>query len=119
MFNFKRLFKKYGKSFIAVVEATEGYYDEETGKYVPPGEPKDEKMWGIILQLNDDDLSFDEGGTLTIEDRKILLDTDKYELTHKQKLKIDSKSYQVHRIAPYGTYSHFSKVIVKRVSIDD
>lgn len=119
MFNYKRQFKRYGKSFTAIVDGQKGYYDQETGKYVPPTEPSEEIMQGIILQLNDDDLSFDEGGTLTIEDRKILIDTDKHSLTHKQKVKIDSKLYQVHRIAPYGMYSHFSKVIVKRVSTDD
>lgn len=119
MFNFKRQFKRYGRAFTAIVEATEGYYDEVTGKYVPPSEPSEENMQAIILQLNDDDLKFDEGGTLTVQDKKILLDTDRYELTHGQKVKIDSNTYQVHRIAPYSLYSHFSKVIVKRVSTDD
>lgn len=119
MFNFKKQFKRYNRPFTAIVEAEKGYYDKETGEYVPAGDPEEVKMKGIILQLNDDDLRFEEGGTLTFEDKKILLDTDHFNLTHKQRIKIEGVGYQVHNIAPYDRYSHFEKVIVKRVSIDD
>lgn len=119
MFNYKRQFRRYNKPFIAVVDGEEGYYDTETGEYVPPSDSEEKKMEAIILQLNDDDLRFEDGGTLTFKDRKLLIDTDEYSLAHKQKIKINGKGYQVHQIAPYDTYSHFEKVIVKRVSIDD
>lgn len=118
MFVFKRQFKRYGRPFIAHVQ-TEGYYDTVTGEKVPPSPLVEVEKQGIILQLNDDDLKHDEGGTLTYEDKKILLDTDKYKLRHKQIVIIDGVKYQVQGIAPYGRYSHFEKVIVKRVSVDD
>lgn len=119
MFNFKYLFSKYSRPFTAIVDGKDGYYDDETGEYVPPSEPSEKEYEGIILQLNDDDLQFEEGGTLTRKDRKILLDTNKYSLKQNQKVLINDETYRVHHIAPYNLYSHFEKVIVKRVSKDD
>ncbi|SDI15923.1 hypothetical protein SAMN05192534_12365 [Alteribacillus persepolensis] len=116
MFNFKRQFNRYGRTFTAVVEATEGYYDSETGEYVPPGEETEEAMTGIIAQMNNDELRYDEGGTYTFDDRKILIDTDKYTLKRGQQVIIEGDTYQVDQIAPYGLYSHFMKAYVKRVS---
>lgn len=117
MFNYKRQFDKYNRPFKAVADGTEGRY--ENGQYIPPTESSPIDMRGIILQLSDDDLQFDEGGTLTRKDRKILLDTDEYALKHNQKVLISDESYRVHNISPYNLYSHFEKVIVKRVSKDD
>src|SRR5699024_9247951 len=119
MFDFKKQFKRFSVPFTAITEATEGYYDTETGEYVPPGEPTEKEMKGIIAQVGDAELRFGEGGTFTYEDKKILLDTDKYKLTHGQKVLIEGDRYQVHQIAPYRIYSHFMKVYVKRVSTDD
>ncbi|NGP45971.1 hypothetical protein G4V62_13815 [Bacillaceae bacterium SIJ1] len=117
MFNYKRQFKRYGKSFVAVVNGTEGYYDKETGEYVPPQEPKEENMMGIIAQVGDDDLKNDEGGLLTVEDKKILIDTDHYSLHRDQKVVVQGEIYQVRKIAPYSLYSHFMKVYIKRESV--
>lgn len=119
MFNFKRQLKRYGKPFKAIVEASEGYYDTETGKWVPPGEPKEQDMVGIIAQMNDDDLKYGEGGTFTYEDKKILIDIEEYQLIHNQTVIINDKDYKVLQIADYSTYSNFMKVFVKRVSVND
>lgn len=116
MFNFKSQFKRYGKPFIAIVEGQEGGYDPDTGKYIPPSEPQEIEMKGIIAQIGDDELRFDEGGTYTFEDKKILIDTDVYDLRRGQKVIIEGDKYRVMEIAPYSLYSHFKKVIVKRVS---
>ena len=119
MFNFKSQFKRYEKPFIAIVEGKKGGYDLETGKYIPPSEFQEVEMKGIIAQLGDDELRFGEGGTYTFEDRKILIDTDIYNLRRGQEVIIEGDKYRVMEIAPYSLYSHFKKVIVKRVSTSD
>lgn len=119
MFRFKRQFKKYAREFIVEERAKEGYYDTESGLYVPPQKAANVAYKGIILQLSDDDLKFDEGGSLTYEDKKVLIDTDNHQLHHNQRVCILGKGYKVFRIADYSIYSHFQKVIVKRTDIDD
>lgn len=117
MFNYKKQFERCNRPFIAITQGTEERYED--GKLIPGTDFKEEEMQGIILQINDDDLRFDEGGTLTYQDRKILIDTDHYTLSHGQFIYIDGEKYQVHDIASYERYSHFEKAIVKRVTTDD
>lgn len=119
MFVFKGQFGRYNRPFVAMSVGKDGYYDTETGQYIPPSESSEVEMQGIILQLNDDDLKFEEGGLLTSKDKKILLDTERHKLDFKQHVLIDGLKYQVHNVAPYDRYSHFQKVIVRRVSVGD
>lgn len=118
MFRFKRQFKRYERPFIAVVEGQPGYYDTETGKYVPPTDSEEIEMRGIIAQLSDDELRYDEGGTYRYDDRKILIDTDVYNLRRGQEVIIEGERYKVMEIASYSLYSHFKKAIIRRVSIN-
>lgn len=119
MFRFKDQFKRYNRPFIAIEESSDGYYDPETGKYIPPSEPREIEMQGIIAQVGDDDLRHDEGGTLTFEDKKIIVDTDHYRLKYGQEVIIEGEKYKVFQIASHSLYSHFQKVYAKRVSTND
>lgn len=114
MYNFKRLFKKYNKPFIKVVPGTPGYWDtEDTGKWIPPADPEPVETTGIILQLSDDDLRFDEGGTFTFEDKKILYEG---EMSKGQTVIIDGEDYMIDRKKPFKLYSHFTVYYCKRVT---
>lgn len=113
MFQFKRLFQKYNRPFKKLVEGHEGYWDTETGLYVPPSEPEQINTEGIILPLNDDELRFDDGGTYTFEDRKIIYEG---QLQANQTVLINGDEYKVHRMKPHTTYSTFTVYYVKRVT---
>ena len=118
MFQFKRLFQKYNRPFQAITEASEGHYDTETGEYIPPGSPTTVDMQGIITQADDDMLNYGDGGSYTVDDIKVLVDTDSYTLHRGQEILVEGERYTVDQLAPYIIYSHFMKVYAKRVSTD-
>ncbi|MCM3488782.1 hypothetical protein M3689_05605 [Alkalihalophilus marmarensis] len=113
MFDFTELFQEFNKPFVKLAEGQKGYWDKETGLYVPPTDLEEVNTEGIILPLNNDELRFDDGGTFTFEDRKIIYEG---QLQANQTVNIDGNNYRVHSMKPYTTYSHFTVYFVKRVS---
>lgn len=113
--NFNRLLKKYGVTLTAVVDGQEGYWDTETGQYVPPSEPSEQDFKGIWLTLNDDELRYDEGGTFTFEDRKLIAH-ESIKLKKGENIKRGDESYKIDRSKPYDTYSNFAVYYCKRVT---
>lgn len=119
MFRFKSQFQRYERPFSAIVEGHPGYYDPETGKYVPPTDPQEVEMRGIIAQVGREDLQADEGGLLTFEDKTILVDTDHFRLQAGQEVIINGERYKVLQVADYSMYSHFQKAYAKKVPTND
>ena len=119
MFDFKSQFQRYSRPFTAIVEGQPGYYDPETGKYVPPTDPQEVEMHGIIAQVGREDLQASEGGLLTFEDKTILVDTDHYRLQTGQEVIINGERYKILQITDYSIYSHFQKAYAKKVPTND
>ena len=115
MFRFKDQFRRYERPFIAIVEGQDGYYDPDTGKYVPPTDPQEVEMRGIIANVGTEDLKADEGGLLSREDKTILVDADHYQLHTGQIVIINGERYKVVQLVDFRTYSHILKAYVKKV----
>lgn len=115
MFDFKSQFQRYSRPFVAIVEGQPGYYDPDTGKYVPPTDPQEVEMYGIIAQVGQEDLQAVEGGLLTFEDKTILVDTDHYRLQTGQEVIINGELYKILQVTDYSVYSHFQKAYAKKV----
>lgn len=115
LFNFKRMLKKYGVTLTVIVAGEEGYWDTNTGLYVQSTTPSDVVFSGVWLALNDDELRYDEGGTFTFEDRKIIVDNS-ITLTKGQLVKNGEDRFKIDRSKPYDTYSHFTVHYCKRVT---
>lgn len=71
MFNFKRLIKKYSKYPVYLFREGEGYHDPYQGGKWVPGKAEEIEIEGAVVPLSNNDLRFDEGGTYTVEDRKL------------------------------------------------
>ena len=102
MFDFKRLIKKYSKEPAYILRETAGYYDWEQGGMWVPGGEKEIEIEGAVVPLSNEDLQFDEGGTYTIEDRKLYC----YEEIDKgEKIKHKGKIYTVMEKKDYSDFT--------------
>lgn len=91
-FNFKRLITKYSKSPAYILRVTEGYYDWQNGGIWVDGEVKEIKIEGAVVPLSNEDLEFGEGGTYSLEDRKLYCYID---IGKGEKIKHNEKTYTV------------------------
>lgn len=103
MFNFKRLIKKYSKSPVFIVEEKEGYRDPDQGGIWIPGTTKEIEIKGVaaVVPLSNEDLKFDEGGTYSIEDRKLYCYK---EIAKGTKIKHKNRVYTVLERKPYDDF---------------
>lgn len=105
-FNFSRLVKKYSKHPAYLLRESGGYYDQNNGGIYKPGEVAEVQLETVaILPLSSQDLSqnlqFDEGGTYSIEDRKMYC----YEKIEKgEKVKHKDDEYTVMSRKDYSDY---------------
>lgn len=93
--------EKNGVSFVAIVEGTEGYYDD-AGDWVSPSVLTPESRFGVILPLSEDDLKYDIGGTYSTQDRKLYtLES----LKKGQKIQYKGVEYTVQTFKDYTDYT--------------
>jgi len=71
MFDFKNLIKKYGKVSPYIQTETEGRFDYANGGEWVPGTTEWIAFEGAIVPLSNRDLTYDENGTYTTDDRKL------------------------------------------------
>lgn len=114
MFNFKSQFQRYSRPFVAIVEGRPGYYDPETGKYVPPTDPQEVEMRGIIANVGREELKADDGGLLTIGDKTLLVDAERYRLKKGQVVIINDERYKVMHEVDMTAYSHVLKYYLRK-----
>ncbi|MFP7414359.1 MULTISPECIES: hypothetical protein [Priestia] len=99
--SFKRMVEKNGVPFVAIVEGTEGYYDD-AGDWVSPSVPTPENRFGVILPLSEDDLKYTIGGTYTTQDRKLYT---LEPLKKGQKIQYKGVEYTVQTFKDYTDYT--------------
>ncbi len=100
MFDFGGMLKKYEQPATTTVK-TEGYFDDETGKWVP-GELEIIETSAAILPLTDEEMMQGEGGSYTRDDRKMYYHG---ELPHGQEVKVGDKVYTVDAIKDYSYHA--------------
>lgn len=92
-FNFKRLIKKYSKVPVYKLIETEGYSDVNNGGIWVDGRIEEILIPNAaVVPLSNEDLKFGEGGTYTVEDRKLYCYED---IGKGTKVKHKDKSYTV------------------------
>lgn len=69
-FQFADFVDEFQVSFVAFVESTGGYYNDD-GDWVEGGGLTPNEMVGIWLPLSEDDLRYSEAGTYSVKDKKI------------------------------------------------
>ncbi|KAB8139268.1 hypothetical protein F9U64_01190 [Gracilibacillus oryzae] len=118
MYNFDLIIDKYSLPFIAIIETDGGWKD---GHYVEPSKQPVEHR-GAILPLSDEDRRFDDGGTFTFEDKKIITQANLSKGTHVQTLDDEGEpieEYEIINKRPYKPYSNFYVYQCKQVNLND
>ena len=93
MYKFKRLIKKYSKVPVYQIEEGEGFRDPNNGGQWVEGVPQEILIEdGAVVPLSNNDITFDEGGTYTAEDRKLYC---YIELKKGTKVKHKGRSYTI------------------------
>lgn len=110
MYCFERLIKRYSNTF-TVQKVSEGFYDDETGEYVP-GASDDLELRGMIAPMNAKQV-YNSGGRLTEADR-VLYVFDPLEA--KTKIQYKGKTYSVEETQDYSDFADFYYYILKAVS---
>ena len=102
MYNFKRLIKKYAKSPVYELVETDGYRDYENGGIWVGGTMEEILIEdGAVIPLSNDDLKLDEGGTYTIQDKKLYCYK---EMKAGTKVKYKEKEYTVMESKDYADF---------------
>lgn len=70
-FNFKRLIRKYSKVPAYEIKETDGYTDYSQGGVWIPGTIERILIDGAVVPLSKQELEYGEGGSYSIEDRKL------------------------------------------------
>ena len=107
VFNFKNMLKEYEQDII-IIEHTDGYWCPDTGDYIEEGEEEAE-VSAAVLPLTNDELTQDEGGTYTAEDKKIYYHGD---LETGQTVKIDNLQYKVDAAKDYSHHASGLKIYI-------
>lgn len=71
MYDFKALVKKYSKVAPYIQTETAGHYDYDNGGELVPGTTAWVSFEGALVPMNNRDLTYDENGTYTTDDRKL------------------------------------------------
>ena len=110
MYNFERLINKYSNTF-TVQKDTDGYYDDETGEYVP-GTSEPLELRGMIAPMKSNQI-YNSGGRLTEADRVLYV----FEpMETKTKIQYKGMTYSVEAAEDYSDFTSFYYYILKAVS---
>ena len=109
-YSFGRLIDKYAATF-TVTKGTEGYYDDDTGEYVP-GSLEETPMHGMIAPLKATQI-YGSGGRLTASDRELY----SFEpLEYKTIIQYKGTSYSVEEAEDYSDFADFYYYSLKAVN---
>ena len=110
MYRFERLIEKYSNTF-TVQKVSEGFYDDETGEYVP-GTSETLELRGMIAPMKSQQI-YNSGGRLTEADRILYV----FEpLDIKTKIQYKGMTYSVEAAEDYSDFADFHYYILKAVS---
>lgn len=113
LYRFARLIQKYYTD-IEVQIATEGYWDDETGEYVPSkNDPVTLKA--AVIPMSSQQI-YNSGGSYTTADRNIFI---LEPLTPKTKVTHKGLTYSVEQSTDFTEYGDFFMYVLKAVSTFD
>ncbi|MBM7634075.1 hypothetical protein [Geomicrobium sediminis] len=106
----KRILKKYEMPMSVEGEEVPGHWEGPVWVGPVPGD--DIEFRGSFHPVNNDDLKFAEGGTFTVNDRKILTTQ---EIANGKVVTIKDDKYRVMQQKPHNLYAGFFVYYVRRV----
>jgi len=101
MYDFKALVKKYSKVAPYIQTETVGHYDYANGGEWVAGTTAWVSFEGALVPLNNRDLTYDENGTYTLDDRKLYTYND-YKIG--QKIKHKEITYTIDKRRDYADF---------------
>lgn len=110
LYRFKRLIEKYSNTF-TVQKVSEGFYDDETGEYVP-GTTEDLVLEGMIAPMKASQI-YNSGGRLTEADRVLYV---LEPMEYKTEIQYKGMTYSVETAEDYSDFADFHYYILKAVS---
>lgn len=110
LYYFKRLIEKYSNTF-TVQKVSDGYYDDETGEYVP-GTSQPLELRGMIAPMKANQI-YNSGGRLTEADRVLYV----FEpMEAKTKIQYKGMTYSVEAAEDFSDFADFHYYLLKAVS---